>query len=105
MERLRAGRQPPAGPNLIHEPLAFYSAFGDKEYMWLATGYEYAPDFKQLTIKLRSGVKWSDGQPFSADDVVYTLNTLKELGPKVRWGVDVQQALESASLPTPIPWS
>src|SRR5437870_4400554 len=85
------------GPNLTHEPLAFYSGFGDKEYLWLATGYEYTPDFKQLTIKLRNGVKWSDGQPFSADDVVYTLSTLKDLGPKVRWGVDVQQALDSVS--------
>ena len=68
------------GPNLTHEPLAFYSAYGDKEYLWLASGYEYSPDFKQLTIKLRSGIKWSDGEPFSADDVVYTLSSLKDLG-------------------------
>ena len=46
------------GPNLTHEPLAFYSAYGNKEYLWLASGYEYSPDFKQLTIKLRSGIKW-----------------------------------------------
>jgi len=85
------------GPNLTHEPLAFYSAFGDKEYLWLASGYDYSPDFKQLTIKLRSGISWSDGQPFSADDVVYTLSSLKDLGPKVRWGVDVQQAVESVA--------
>jgi peptide/nickel transport system substrate-binding protein len=26
------------------------------------------------TIKLREGVKWHDGKPFTADDVVYTLN-------------------------------
>ncbi len=85
------------GPNLTHEPLAFYSAYGDKEYLWLASGYDYSPDFKQLTIKLRSGINWSDGQPFSADDVVYTLSSLKDLGPKVRWGVDVQQAVESVA--------
>ena len=85
------------GPNLIHEPLAYYSAYGDKEYLWLASGYDYSPDFKQLTIQLRNGIKWSDGEPFSAEDVAYTLSTLKELGPKVRWGVDVQQAVESAT--------
>ena len=39
------------GPNLIYEPLAYYSAFADKEYIWLAESYEYSPDFKQLTIK------------------------------------------------------
>src|SRR5262249_13147507 len=32
---------------------------------------------------------------------VYTLNSLKEFGSKVRWGVDVQQALESASATDP----
>ncbi|HLZ30644.1 MAG TPA: ABC transporter substrate-binding protein [Chloroflexota bacterium] len=85
------------GPNLTHEPLAYYSAYGNKEYLWLASGYEYSPDFKQLTIKLRSGVKWSDGEPFSADDVVYTLSTLNDLGAKVRWGVDIQQAFESVA--------
>ena len=89
------------GPNLTHEPLAFYSAYGNKEYLWLATSYEYTPDFKQLTIKLRDGIKWSDGEPFSADDVVYTLSTLKDLGSKVRWGVDVQQALDSVSATDP----
>ncbi len=89
------------GPNIIHEPLAFYSAFGDKEIPWLAESYEYTPDFKQLTIKLRSGVKWSDGQPFGADDVAYTLSTLKDLGSKVRWGVDVQQAVDSATATDP----
>jgi peptide/nickel transport system substrate-binding protein len=89
------------GPNLIHEPLAFYSAYGDKEYLWLASGYEYSPDFKQLTIKLRTGINWSDGKPFTADDVVYTLSSLKELGSKVRWGVDVQQAVDSVAATDP----
>jgi hypothetical protein len=41
------------GPNLIYEPLAYYSAFADKTYMWLAESYQFTPDFKQLTIKTR----------------------------------------------------
>ena len=85
------------GPNLIYEPLAFYSAFADKTYMWLAESFTFAPDFKQLTIKTRSGIKWSDGVPFSAEDVAYTLNTLRDYGPKVKWGVDVQQAVAKAT--------
>src|ERR1043166_3152601 len=64
------------GPGFFYEPLAYYSAFADKEYMWLAESYKYSSDFKELTIKTRSGIKWSDGVPFSADDVTYTLNTL-----------------------------
>jgi peptide/nickel transport system substrate-binding protein len=84
------------GPNLIYEPLAFYSAFADEELLWLAEGYEYNDDFTELTIYTRQGVTWSDGVPFSAEDVAYTLNTLKVLGPEVRWGVDVQQFVKEA---------
>src|SRR6266571_8578818 len=89
------------GPGILYEPLAYYSAFADKEYLWLAESYKYSPDFKELTIKTRSGIRWSDGTPFSADDVTYTLNSLKELGPKVRWGVDVQQFMQEAKTTAP----
>jgi peptide/nickel transport system substrate-binding protein len=89
------------GPNLIYEPLAYYSAFADKWYMWLAESYRFAPDFKRLTIKTREGIKWSDGTPFGAADVAYTMNSLRDLGPKVRWGIDVNQALAEATAPDP----
>ena len=32
-----------------------------------------ASDNKTVTIKIRDGVVWSDGTPFSADDVVFTI--------------------------------
>ena len=85
------------GPNMIYEPLAYYSAFADKWYMWLAESYKFAPDFKTLTIKTRDGIKWSDGTPFSAEDVAFTFNSLRDLGPKVKWGIDVNQAVDSAT--------
>jgi peptide/nickel transport system substrate-binding protein len=84
------------GPGIFYEPLAYYSAFADKEYLWLAESYTYSPDFKELTIKTRPGISWSDDVPFSAEDVAYTLNRLRDLGPKVRWGVDVQQFMQEA---------
>src|SRR6266545_1787135 len=82
------------GPNLYYEPVAYYSAFADKELLWLAASYEYSNDFKQLTIKTRSGINWSDGKPFTAEDIAYTLRSLRDLGPKVRWGVDAQQFVD-----------
>ena len=39
---------------------------------------------------------WSDGVPFTADDVAYTYNSLNALGSKVKWGADVQQVLDNA---------
>jgi peptide/nickel transport system substrate-binding protein len=89
------------GPGILYEPLAYYSAFADKEYLWLAEGYRYRGDFRELTIKIRSGIRWSDGVPFSAEDVAYTLMSLRDLGPKVRWGVDVQQFMEEARATDP----
>ena len=89
------------GPNIIYEPLAYYSAFADKMYPWLAESYQYTPDFRQLTIRTRAGIKWSDGAPFSAEDVAFTFNSLRDLGPKVKWGVDVNQALDEAAVTEP----
>ncbi len=84
------------GSNLIYEPLAFYSAFADKEYMWLAESYKYSDDFKELIIKTRPGIKWSDGKDFTADDVTFTLNACKQYGAKIRWGTNVAQVMDKA---------
>jgi peptide/nickel transport system substrate-binding protein len=84
------------GSHMTSEPLAFYSGFADKTTMWLAESYEYSPDYKTLTIKTRPNVTWSDGEPFSANDVAFTFNQLVEVGSKVKWGADVQQFLDNA---------
>jgi len=39
---------------------------------WLATGYEYNDDFTSMTLYLREGVTWNDGEPFTSADVVFT---------------------------------
>ena len=84
------------GSHMMFEPLAYYSAFEDKTIMWLAEGFEYSDDYKTLTITTRPGVTWSDGEPFSAEDVAYTFNSLVEVGSGVKWGADVQQFLDKA---------
>jgi len=85
------------GLQVIYEPLAFYSAMADKEILWLAESYQYNADFTQLTIKTRQNVKWSDGVAFSAEDVAYTINTLRDLGSKVYWGTEIATYVESAT--------
>jgi peptide/nickel transport system substrate-binding protein len=39
---------------------------------------QYNEDFTECTIPLRQGVAWCDGEPFSAADVVYSVETWKE---------------------------
>lgn len=45
---------------------------------WLATGYEWSADALTLTLALRDDVKWSDGEAFTAADVAFTFNLMKE---------------------------
>lgn len=95
------GSNPQLGGNIMYEPLAFYSAFADEEILWLAESYAYNDDYTELTVKTRPGIAWSDGTPFSAEDVAYSLNTLNELGAKVKWGKDVQEVLDQATVIDP----
>jgi len=37
----------------------------------------YSPDYTMLTIKIRRGIYWSDGYPFTAWDIVYAINVSK----------------------------
>jgi peptide/nickel transport system substrate-binding protein len=49
----------------------------------------YNQNFTEMTVKLRSGIFWSDGVEFTADDVVFTIEThLKTNG--LRWSAPVQ---------------
>ena len=42
----------------------------------LAKSWSWSADNKDLTFKLQEGVKWHDGQPFTAKDVVCTFDML-----------------------------
>ncbi|MFT5115719.1 MAG: peptide/nickel transport system substrate-binding protein [Parasphingorhabdus sp.] len=48
----------------------------------VAKGWEWNSDFTQLTFFLREGHKWSDGHPFTAEDVKYWYDNLA-LNPKI----------------------
>jgi peptide/nickel transport system substrate-binding protein len=47
----------------------------------LAEKWDIAPDSKSITFHLRHDVKWFDGQPFTAHDVLFTLDVIYD--PKV----------------------
>jgi ABC-type transport system substrate-binding protein len=44
----------------------------------LASSYDISTDQKSYTFNLRPGVLWQDGNPFTAKDVVYTFNQIKD---------------------------
>ena len=64
--------------DFIYEQLVIFNEMkGNKPVFRLATGFEMSKDLKSVTFDIRKGVKWSDGEKYTADDVVYTFNLLK----------------------------
>jgi len=61
----------------MYEPLVVLDNVTGEETPWLATGYEL-PDPATVVFDIREGVTWSDGEKFTPDDVVFTLELLKE---------------------------
>ncbi|MDO8499164.1 MAG: ABC transporter substrate-binding protein [bacterium] len=43
----------------------------------LALDFTVSSDKKTYTIKLREGIKWSDGEAFSADDAIFTFTSIQ----------------------------
>ncbi|HID32150.1 MAG TPA: hypothetical protein EYP24_02095, partial [bacterium (Candidatus Stahlbacteria)] len=44
----------------------------------LARSWEFSEDLKSITYYLRSDVKWWDGKPVTAEDIVFTFNLMKD---------------------------
>jgi len=62
----------------IYEPLVFVNTLqSGKTTPWLATSYAWSNGNKTLTFTIRKGVKFSNGDPLTPADVVYTFNQLK----------------------------
>jgi peptide/nickel transport system substrate-binding protein len=63
----------------VYEPLVFVNTLQNaKTTPWLATSWAWSNGNKTVTFTIRGGVKWSDGKPMTAADVVFTFNMLKK---------------------------
>lgn len=62
--------------NLVYDTL-FWSQVKEDPEPWLAERADPSPDRKSWTVKLRPGVTWHDGQPFTAEDVKFTFEKMK----------------------------
>src|SRR5262249_1045767 len=96
---------------VVYDALVRFSPDGAKIEPKIAAGWESSKDFRVWTIKLRSGAKWSDGAPFTADDIVFCSHHVllnKALVPAVpSWmkNADGTTAMVEKASPTAIRWT
>ncbi|MFM7219524.1 MAG: peptide ABC transporter substrate-binding protein [Nodosilinea sp.] len=79
---LATGYQDFEAARLVYEPLASYNEAGELVPFLAATiptqdNGGVSPDGRSVTWKLRQEVTWSDGQPFTAADVVFTFEFIR----------------------------
>jgi peptide/nickel transport system substrate-binding protein len=87
----------PGTQGMIYETLLYFNRIDGSIHPWLASGYKWSSDATSVTFTLRPGVKWSDGQPLTSADVMFTLNLSKQypaLDLNSLW-----QAVQSVSAP------
>lgn len=76
--------------SLIYEGLITENALTGQIEPSLAESWEISDDKKRITFTMRKGLKWSDGQPLTADDVVFSYRDIY-LNPAIP--TDIQDVL------------
>ncbi|HLZ23337.1 MAG TPA: ABC transporter substrate-binding protein [Ktedonobacterales bacterium] len=72
----------------VYETLLFFNRADGTEKPWLADSATVSPDATQITFKLHPGIQWSDGTPFTADDVAFTFNVMQQYSAADYLGTD-----------------
>jgi peptide/nickel transport system substrate-binding protein len=76
------------------EGLFYYNSYKDEFIPWLAESYQPGADFTEFTVKIRKGVEWSDGKPFTARDVAFTFEMLAS-DPGLLNGADAKRMVKA----------
>ena len=84
------------GYNFVFEPLYFYNAFKGRLIPWIATDHRFNDAYTEVEIIIRPGVQWSDGMPWTAHDLVFTINMLKDNAPLLSYSTDMKNWVQEA---------
>ncbi|QDY70539.1 ABC transporter substrate-binding protein [Qingshengfaniella alkalisoli] len=96
------GANPNGNQQLSADTLWFINPEGSGDTAWqnalAAARPEYNEDFTQMTVTLKDGIFWSDGEPFTAEDVVYTVET-QIAHPGMNWSAPFTINVDSVEAP------
>lgn len=86
----------------VYESLFYTNHFTNELIPWIGESYTYNDDFTEITVKLRDGVKWSDGEALDAEDVVFTFDMLKGAAPDLLFSSAIAEWVASAEAIDPL---
>ncbi|HLU35148.1 MAG TPA: ABC transporter substrate-binding protein [Thermomicrobiales bacterium] len=84
---------------VAREPFFIQNFMTGELVPWLASGYEYNDDYTELTLKIKPEAAWSDGEPYTSADVVFTFDML--LANETLYGGSTAAALAGWEAPDP----
>ncbi|MFB8230707.1 ABC transporter substrate-binding protein [Cellulosimicrobium sp. NPDC055967] len=78
--------------NAIYEPVGIVNVVNpsDEVRPWLASEITWSEDYTSVTLTTREGVKWSDGEDLTADDIAYSYQILVDTPELNTAALDIQ---------------
>lgn len=82
------------GGKTVFEALMYTNLNTGELIPWQAESFEYNDDYTVVTVKLREGIEWADGTPFTCKDVKFTLEMLRDNAPDLSYSFIYEEWLE-----------
>ena len=81
----------------IYEFLYLYNHNEGEVIPWLAESSKVDDDYMGVSVTLRDGIEWSDGMPFTSEDVKFTIELLQN-NPDMVFAGDIQEWVKDVEI-------
>jgi peptide/nickel transport system substrate-binding protein len=88
-----------AGDKTVYEALMYTNLNTGEIIPWQAESFTYNQNYTSITVKLRNGVTWSDGKPFTSKDIKFTLEMLRDNAPDLLYSTIYKEWLKNVDTP------
>jgi peptide/nickel transport system substrate-binding protein len=88
-----------SGDKTMYEALMYTNLNTGEIIPWQAEKFTYNSTYTAITVNLRKGVTWSDGQAFTSGDVKYTLEMLRDNAPDLLYSTIYKEWVKGVDTP------